>query len=143
MSSQREWLQHRGAARAACTLFVLASLVAAGSVAQARPSGSHHATDTAPALYDSAGGGEIGGSGSAPTTSGASVTIAERSVLLRPVTDWSRHWWKRWVVGGTPMDSPDPRALGQVRKADADSTGHFRFDHLPPGNYYANEHDGR
>ncbi len=136
MSSPQGWLQHRGAARAACTLFVLASIVTAGSAARARPSGSHQATDTTPALYDSVGGGEIGGSGSAPATTGAPVTLAARTVLLRPVTDWSRHWWKRWVVGGTPMDGPDPRALSEMRKVDADSTGHFRFDHLPPGNYY-------
>jgi hypothetical protein len=136
MSSHRGWSQHRGVTRAACTLFVLAALVAAGSTARARPSGSRHAMDATPALYDSAGGGEIGGGGSAPATNGMPVTVAARTVVLRPVTDWSRQWWQRWVVGGTPLDSPDPRALSQVRKVAADSSGRFRFDHLPPGNYY-------
>ncbi len=88
------------------------------------------------APYDSAGSGEITGTGSASAGRNGSRTIALRTVVLTPVTSWSRLWWERWVLRGDPAGEGEPRSERYLREAVADSSGRFRFEHLPAGEYF-------
>lgn len=123
----------RAAVAASAALLALASCVANRGTSAPRP-GMFVASEYAP--YDSAGSGEITGTGSASAGRNGSRTIALRTVVLTPVTSWSRLWWERWVLRGDPAGEGEPRAERYLREAVADSSGRFRFEHLPAGEYY-------
>lgn len=112
---------------------LLASCAARSGSSAPRP-GAFIASEYAP--YDTAGTGEITGSGSATPEGGLRQTTALRWVVLRPVTSWSRRWWERSVLLGDPLGDAESRAAAYLREVVADSTGHFRFDRLPAGNYF-------
>jgi hypothetical protein len=59
-----------------------------------------------------------------------------KKVLLSPVTSYSTEWWQQEVVGGQRLQPPDSRAMPFQRDATADREGRFRFEGLPPGEYY-------
>ena len=125
-----------GTRRAA--LLVLALMGAVVALAAARPRtprpGDFIPVEYAP--YDSAGTGEIAGFGAALPPGGFYRTIAGQTVVLSPVTGYAQRWWDRWLSDELPMDRPDARATAYLRSVMADSTGHFRFEHLPAGEYF-------
>ncbi len=61
---------------------------------------------------------------------------AGKKVILSPVTSYSTEWWVQEVVGGQRLQPADPRATPFQRAATADRQGRFRFEDLPPGEYY-------
>ena len=61
---------------------------------------------------------------------------AGKKVILSPVTSYSTEWWVQEVVGGQRLQPADARAIPFQRDATADRQGRFRFEGLPPGEYY-------
>jgi hypothetical protein len=59
-----------------------------------------------------------------------------KKAILSPVTSYSTEWWLQEVVGGQRLQPADTRATPFERAATADRQGRFRFDSLPPGEYY-------
>jgi hypothetical protein len=59
-----------------------------------------------------------------------------KKVILSPVTSYSTEWWVHEVVGGQRLQPGDARATPFQRTATADLQGRFRFEDLPPGEYY-------
>ena len=88
------------------------------------------------APYDTVGTGVITGFGSAAAQPGLGINLAGRTVLLRPVTTWSRQWWDDWLHDSGSSMPKDPFANAHARLVTADSTGRFRFEGLPAGDYY-------
>lgn len=61
---------------------------------------------------------------------------AGKEVFLFPATSYSTEWWLQEVVGGQRLEPADARAVPFQRVATADGQGRFRFEGLPPGDYY-------
>jgi hypothetical protein len=61
---------------------------------------------------------------------------AGKAVILSPVTSYSTEWWLQEVVGGRRLQPADARVTPFQRVATADRQGRFRFEGLPPGEYY-------
>jgi hypothetical protein len=68
---------------------------------------------------------------------------AGKQVILSPVTSYSTEWWLQEVVGGRRLQPADSRATPFQHAAAADRQGRFRFDNLPPGEYYLASWSGR
>jgi hypothetical protein len=61
---------------------------------------------------------------------------AGKKVILSPVTSYSTEWWVQEVKGGQRLQPADARATPFQRVVTADRQGRFRFEDLPPGEYY-------
>jgi hypothetical protein len=61
---------------------------------------------------------------------------AGKAVILTPVTSYSTEWWLQEVVGGRRLRPADARVAPFQRVVTADRQGRFRFEGLPPGEYY-------
>lgn len=61
---------------------------------------------------------------------------AGSEVVLNPVTSYSRQWYEQAYLGGQRLSDPDMRAADALIKTQADGSGNFRFDNVPPGDYY-------
>ena len=62
---------------------------------------------------------------------GAGCTVA-----CNPATSYSTEWYERHVLGGERLAAHDRRTEPYLRTTVADAEGRFRFDGLPPGDYY-------
>ena len=115
---------------------VLFSSHAAHAHTRSDGSGEKDVASTPPA--DTTGTGRIAGDGSCAFAPGVTRTIALQTVVLRPVTTWSRRWWDHWALHGQALVSGRPGALDVrgCREVAADSSGRFHFDDLPEGQYF-------
>jgi hypothetical protein len=94
-----------------------------------------HEQEYAP--YASTGDASISGQVSLMTKDGYVTSGGGcKEVLLDPVTSYSSEWVEREVTKNEQLVAPDPRSLLYRRRAQADGTGHFSFEQLPPGSYY-------
>ncbi len=82
------------------------------------------------------GSGSISGQAFLKTRGGDVKYGAGDPVHLNPVTTYSTEWWDRCVLGTENLEKSDSRAEATYKCATADGSGNFRFDHLPPGDYY-------
>lgn len=144
------------------TLLVALAAVALPACRTAPDATKEVASDGAPAAKDEAGGRRLGGAerkrpfvrleydpyhadgtGSIEgqaflKTRGGDVKFgAGNLVHLKPVTSYSQEWFEREIMRGESLAAPDPRADHYHWTTRADGFGGFRFDGLPPGEYYA------
>lgn len=62
---------------------------------------------------------------------------AGSDVWLNPVTSYSTHWFQNdYSRPGTKLMPADPRQDDYIIEVQADGHGNFRFDNVPPGDYY-------
>jgi len=61
---------------------------------------------------------------------------AGSSVYLLPATSYSSQWYTENYLGGKPLSTPDSRAEQGQLVTQADGTGYFTFNDVPPGKYY-------
>jgi hypothetical protein len=70
-------------------------------------------------------------------TQGGDVKLAAGlEVACHPVTSYSTELFDEWIVKHGNVTGGDDRAPAYTRKTIADGEGRFRFDGLPPGDYY-------
>gem|GEM_PF-2560501 len=70
-------------------------------------------------------------------TQGGDVKFgAGSSVIIVPVTSYSREWFEVRVLNDKAITPADPRAEEFTRATLADGEGRFTFDKLPEGTYY-------
>jgi hypothetical protein len=86
--------------------------------------------------YAAPGTGRIAGQVLFRTETDEVKTGGGKKVILSPVTSYSTEWWLHEVVGGQRLQPADARATPFQRAATADRQGRFRFEGLPPGEYY-------
>jgi hypothetical protein len=89
-------------------------------------------SDYAP--YAGAGTGAIAGAASMRTPEG--LVKFGAVVHLNPVTPHSSEFYVEHIVAGRRISPPDPRTEAFHRQAFTDNQGRFRFDGLPPGEYF-------
>lgn len=70
------------------------------------------------------------------TKSGEVKYGAGKLVYLNPVTTYSTEWHTHQVIGHKDAGPNDSRTRPYHREMVADATGRFRFEGLPPGDYY-------
>lgn len=62
---------------------------------------------------------------------------AGSDVWLNPVTSYSTHWFENdYSKPGTRLMPPDTRQDAYIPETQADGHGNFRFENVPPGDYY-------
>lgn len=62
---------------------------------------------------------------------------AGSEVDLNPVTSYSRFWYENdYRAGGRRLAPYDPRLDAYIITTQADGSGNFRFENVPPGDYY-------
>lgn len=61
---------------------------------------------------------------------------AGSEVLLNPVTTYSTFWYANQYQKGHRLTAPDPSIEPYIIKTQADGEGRFRFENVPPGDYY-------
>lgn len=88
------------------------------------------------APYEKPGTGSIHGQAFLKTKGGEVKYAAGNQVLLAPVTAYTREWWTRTVVGDEVLSPRDEQADRFFKETTADGEGRFRFDSLPPGEYF-------
>ncbi len=88
------------------------------------------------APYSEEGNCTIAGQAFLKTRSGDVKYGAGNAVYCNPVTTYSREWFERAVKGGERLAAPDAKATSFVRQTVGDGEGRFRFENLPPGDYY-------
>lgn len=90
------------------------------------------------ASYLVEGGATLRGQAFLTQRGGGTVKAAGRKVTLDPATSIGRDWWQK--AGKTYAFShrspPAEEFLKARRSTTADADGRFRFDKLPPGNYF-------
>ena len=86
--------------------------------------------------YDGSGTARINGRVCVKTMAGKTKCLANQTVVLNPVTDYSTEWFERHWKGGTPLEAPHAEALKYNRTIKTDAQGYFSFTHLRPGSYY-------
>ena len=86
------------------------------------------------APFNQDGTGVIDGQAFLKTRDGTVMYGADCPVYVDPVTSYSMEWWNMTVLQGVPLQPADSRSKRWEARADAD--GKFRFDGLPPGEYY-------
>jgi hypothetical protein len=82
------------------------------------------------------GTGSISGEAFLKTRSGDVKLGAGETVILNPVTSYSTEWYERSIGAGEALEPGDERARPYTKRVIVDSRGSFRFDKLPPGDYY-------
>lgn len=92
--------------------------------------------ETEYAPYAGEGSCAIEGQAFLKTRAGDVKYGAGNDVWLNPVTTYSREWFERNVIGHEALEPADPRVERYARKTVADGEGRFRFEKLPPGEYY-------
>jgi len=116
--------------------YLLVALV--GCAANAPPAGPRQvafdSTEYVP--YGRPGTGQITGQVLFQIESDQVKPGAGKAVILSPVTSYSTEWWLQEVVGGRRLQPADARVTPFQRVATADRQGRFRFEGLPPGDYY-------
>ena len=70
------------------------------------------------------------------TRGGDVKTAAGNSVLLNPVTSYSRQWFETEYIGGKPLADYDPRLEQFMVAKIVDAQGNFTFKNVPAGDYY-------
>lgn len=88
------------------------------------------------APYKARGSGVIEGQAFSRNGLGEVRAAAGRSVYLNPVTSYSKEWWNAVVMSGRQIEPSDPRIDEFNRETKADISGSFKFEGLPPGEYY-------
>lgn len=86
--------------------------------------------------YRGTGSGVVEGQAFLVSMNGEVKYGAGRTVVLNPVTTYSEEWFLYGVRGNYKLSEGDPRAGQFARTAVADAEGNFRFEGLPPGEYY-------
>ena len=61
---------------------------------------------------------------------------AGSEVMLNPVTSYSRFWYETGYQGSRNLAPPDIRQDKYIITTQADGNGNFRFENVPPGDYY-------
>lgn len=62
---------------------------------------------------------------------------AGSEVFLNPVTSYSTFWYQQdYMAGGRRLTPSDTRQDAYIIETQADGEGRFRFEHVPPGDYY-------
>ena len=62
---------------------------------------------------------------------------AGSQVDLNPVTSYSTFWYHNdYSTGGRNLSPPDTRQDAYIITVQADGEGRFRFENVPPGDYY-------
>jgi hypothetical protein len=92
-----------------------------------------------PAEYEpfrAEGTGVVEGQAFLLTQGGAVKVGAGRDVGIHPVTSYSTEGYDRWILGYETLEEGDPQAGAFTRVTTADADGRFRFEALPPGDYY-------
>lgn len=87
--------------------------------------------------YGVAGTGSISGQAFLKTRAGDVKYGAGNEVWLNPVTTYSTEWFENAVVPYRSITPPDRRTSDYARRTIADAEGRFKFEKLPPGEYYA------
>lgn len=88
------------------------------------------------APYAGSGPCSISGQAFLKTQAGDVKFGAGEEVFLNPVTAYSTEWYQRIVCRNEILEAADPRCAEYCRRRIADADGRFRFDGLPPGDYY-------
>lgn len=89
------------------------------------------------ASFDRPGAGSLVGQAFLKTRGGDVKYGAANTVILNPVTSYSREWFEQHVLAGKNMSAPDERTGKYQRTTIADGQGGFAFEGLPAGDYYA------
>lgn len=87
--------------------------------------------------YAVAGTGSISGQAFLKTRAGDVKYGAGNEVWLNPVTTYSTEWFENAVIPYRAITPPDRRTSDYARRTIADAEGRFKFERLPPGEYYA------
>lgn len=87
--------------------------------------------------YAGEGTATILGQAFAKTRGGDVKYGAGCTVILNPVTSYSREWWTLRVLAGDNLEAADLRVTAYTHQTAADGEGRFRFEKLKPGEYYA------
>jgi hypothetical protein len=61
---------------------------------------------------------------------------AGETVLLIPVTSYSKELWHASLPGNAPAPNFDARLKNYIREVTADGMGNFEFNEIPAGEYY-------
>jgi hypothetical protein len=61
---------------------------------------------------------------------------AGEEVRLIPATSYGEQWWQVAVLEKKEMSAPDPRYINYIRTTQADGSGSFHFEDVPPGRYF-------
>lgn len=70
-------------------------------------------------------------------TQGGEVRYGAGSeVVLNPVTSYSTFWYTNGYLGNRNIGEPDPRQDKYIPVVQADGHGNFKFERVPPGDYY-------
>ena len=87
--------------------------------------------------YGVLGNGVIEGQAFLWDDDGHLVYGAGKLIFMNPVTTYSTEWWERNVLGQVELEpSKDKRGQYYHWITIADGFGQFRFEGLPPGEYY-------
>jgi len=70
------------------------------------------------------------------TVDGKQECLANQTVVLNPVTDYSTEWFVRHWTKNEPLKDADPIAMQHNRQVQTDKDGNFAFTELQPGTYY-------
>lgn len=60
----------------------------------------------------------------------------EREIVLTPATDYSAELIEAYREYPVRIENPDPRLESYQRRTVTDRHGRFRFENLPPGDYF-------
>ncbi|GGX30567.1 hypothetical protein GCM10007242_41560 [Pigmentiphaga litoralis] len=115
---------------------VLLGMSACATAPQPRPSARLPFNDAEYAALPKAGTGIVEGQIFARLRGGAVIKGAGSEIYLNPVTTLSQQWFDEAMKGNEMAGDADPRYLAAGRTAFADADGRFKFDQLPPGDYY-------
>jgi hypothetical protein len=88
------------------------------------------------APYAGEGTASISGQAFLKTRGGDVKYGAGETVVLHPVTAYSKEWWTASIESGRKMSEADARASATMRTVTADGEGRFKFEKLPAGEYY-------
>lgn len=86
--------------------------------------------------YAAKGTATISGQAFLKTQGGDVKYGAGETVILNPVTTYSKEWWSVSVERGRNMSEPDSRTASYSRTTTADGEGRFKFEGLPAGEFY-------
>jgi hypothetical protein len=70
------------------------------------------------------------------TRGGDVKTAAGSTVILDPVTTYSKQWYELTYLGGVFLKEPDPLLAKYIRSQVADGEGRFTFKDIPAGDYF-------
>lgn len=59
-----------------------------------------------------------------------------KSIMLEPVTSYTKEWYKKSVKDNVKLEIPDNRVFHYAKLAISDKDGKFTFHNVPVGKYY-------